>query len=132
MESDWDVDKDYIMRADGLYELNGQPARNRKNNRHNWNHNPDWDNQETPNPADENETNVNAAPGGGSVNEPKGPQPVLPPTPPVKPDLNKVKDSLQKEKEKIDKQIQQLGEDRNKSRSVLLYSLAAYNPLLMR
>ena len=66
------------------------------------------------------------------MNEPKDPQPVQPPMPPVKPDMNKVKDSLQKEKEKIDKQIQQLGERRDKSQSVLLYSLAAYNPLLMR
>lgn len=132
VESDWDVDKDYIMKADGLYELNGQPARNRKNGHNNWNNNPDWDNQETATPADENQTNINTAPGGNSVNEPKDPQPVQPPMPPVKPDMNKVKDSLQKEKEKIDKQIQQLGERRDKSQSVLLYSLAAYNPLLMR
>lgn len=131
VESGWDVDKDYIMRADGLYDLNGVRAANGRNSRNR------WESQRRAQDRDEN-NDENESPENSSPERREQNIIVLPDSnknqhsTPQKQEVNKLKDSLEKERQKIDRQLHTLGSVSNEPRPVILYSLAGYNPLLMR
>lgn len=131
VERGWDVDKEYIMKEDGLYDLNGKPA----------GRSDDWQSGSQPmNTEDQNGVqrdangNILTEDGDGYRYPGKNPKPVdtiTKPVPPPAPDLQKVKDSLKKEKEKIDKQLEIIGTNKTESSAVVTYRIAGYDPLMM-
>lgn len=132
VERGWDVDKEYIMKEDGLYDLNGKPAGRSDN----------WQSGSQPmNTEDQNGVqkdangNIIIQDGDGYRYPGKNParidSPVKVPIPPSAPDLQKTKDSLKKEKEKIDKQLEIMGANKTESSAVVTYRIAGYDPLMM-
>ncbi len=130
LEHGWDEDVDYIMKADGLYELNGKPADE-------WKH-PSKDNDDENNGENDRVTQDSNGTNGGyrynnksitpaqadSIIKQKFQQDQL---------EKKIKDSLIKEKIKIDKELEKKGDkvvNEQLSESVS-YSLPAYNPMLI-
>ncbi len=128
LEHNWDEDVDYIMKADGLYDLNGKPADE-------WKH-PGRNNDED---EDINRMNqdTNGVTGGYRYNN----QPITP----AQADSifklksqqelfeKRLKDSLIKEKNKSDKELEKKADkvvNEQLSESVS-YSLPAYNPMLI-
>ncbi len=133
VERGWDVDKEYIMKADGLYDLNGRPA----------GRSDDWQSGYQPmNTEDQNGVqkdangNVITVEGDGYRYPGKNSKPAdsvaKPPVPPQAPELQKIKDSLKKEKDKIDKQLEIMGANKTESSAVVTYRIAGYDPLMMR
>lgn len=129
VETDWDVDKDYIMKTDGLYELNGPRAGSRKNRNRNWNdlrENSDNDfNQNEPN----NSPSATEAP--AKQDNQKNPS-ISTPQQPAAPNIEKIRDSLLKEQKSIDQQLKQLTINDSGYSLIATCRIAVYNPLLMR
>lgn len=113
-EHGWDFGVDYVMKADGLYTLDGRPADE-------WKHpsaNPenDSDNMSTP---DNYRYDNSTIPAVDSLK--------------MKLELEKqrVKDSLQKVKENIDKQLNKLQADAGHDKRLQTSSLVTYSPMLV-
>ncbi|MFT3909541.1 MAG: PspC domain-containing protein [Ferruginibacter sp.] len=129
LEHGWDEGEDYIMKADGLYDLQGNPADEWKHPRKN---NDDEDENNDRVTQDSNDANggyrYNNKPitptQADSILKQKAEQDILD---------KKIKDSLIKEKIKIDKELEKKGDkvvNEQLSESVS-YSLPAYNPMLI-
>lgn len=117
IEYGWDTNTDYIMRADGLYTLTGEPAdtwkhRNDDDDRRDWNQTDSTDNYRY------DSTNI-----------------------PMKVDSVKLqqqleqlrrRDSLQREKDKIERELKQVTKaDEKEDATAMLDNFPAYNPLII-
>ncbi|MES2890526.1 MAG: PspC domain-containing protein [Bacteroidota bacterium] len=116
-ERGWDVDVDYIMKADGLYNLNGEPADNDDNNRRNRNRvKVSRDGIEVNDNGDqiiidENGVRVNESKDGYRYDR-KDPAIIQDSIrEKVETEKQRLKDSLQKVKESIDRQIDKIGDN---------------------
>lgn len=92
IEHGWDMDTDYIMKEEGLYTLDGQPADR-------WKH------------RDDQDTRIHVSPGGVDIRSNDGyryDSPMTTDTVTVQPqnEQQRIKDSLKKEKEKIERQLE--------------------------
>jgi len=134
VETDWDVDKDYIMKADGLYDLDGIPAGKRMNERH-WGNN-SWENSNRRynNRGTRNLPPANFNPENQDKDLKNAPAQITQPEKPENPDTRKIKlrDSLLKEQQKIDRQLKQLSSNDSGYSLLATCKIAGYNPLLMR
>lgn len=124
-EEGWQHDVDYIMKADGLYDLNGKPAAS-------WKH-PEWNDDTDEDGNDNNNRNYDSGKGGGyryNENKMLAPQQA---------------DSSAKQKMEKDKSEQNKKDSLNKNTAtqkadkvynerrdqMIAYTLPAYNPLLV-
>lgn len=134
VEEGWDSNVDYIMKADGLYTLDGIPANDWKHdNRNKDAQGIDIRDGKTRVTIDSNGVNISTGdddryryrintPPGNVVDSLK--QKILI-------EKDRVKDSLRKEKEKIDKQIEKLTEKAGDPTAFISHSIPGYNPMLI-
>jgi len=123
VEQGWDHNVDYIMKEDGLYTLQGEPADT-------WKH---------PKPkvtrdAEDGEDGVqmnNAAEDNYRYDKNNPASKIDSMKLKLEKEQQRIKDSLQKAKEKIDKQLEKLDNSASKPTAFVSYSLPAYNPLLI-
>lgn len=128
LEHGWDEDVDYIMKADGLYELNGKPADE-------WKHSNDEGNENSNQKQDSNQ--VNMINGSYRYNDktitPHEADSIIKQKMQQEQLDHRTKDSLLKEKIKID-QLLEKKQDKvynDQPEQSISYSLPAYNPLLV-
>lgn len=126
VEQGWDHDIDYIMKADGLYTLNGEPADEWKHPR------PSDDDNDSMNVQDENGNVIRKNQNDNYRYDKNSPATKIDS---MKMELDRqqqrMKDSLQKEKERIDKELQKMGTSAAEASSTISYSMPAYNPMLI-
>ena len=118
VEEGWDEGVDYIMKADGLYTLDGTPADS-------WKH---------PQVKEDTENDVQMNNGATDNYRYDKNSPAIK-IDSIKQKLDaeqkRIKDSLEKVKEKIDKQLEKIDNVSGKPTAFVPYSLPAYNPLLL-
>ena len=132
VEHGWDHDKTYVMKADGLYTLDGEPADE-------WKH-PNSKREINGIDVEEGDFKMRIDRNGIDIRDGKDNYRYDSNTPSTKIDSMKVeldkeaqriKDSLQKAKENIDKQLEKLGTHTDNDATSSTYTLPAYNPMLI-
>ncbi|MEO6489082.1 MAG: PspC domain-containing protein [Ferruginibacter sp.] len=132
VEEGWDQNVDYIMKADGLYTLNGEPADKWKHNQDDGGMRMNVEDGDTQVRIDEHGLNVTDGRGDTYRYDRSKP---LSNGDSLKMEMDKrqqhLKDSLQKVKDTIDKQLRKLNTGIIESASPTAYTLPAYNPMLL-
>jgi len=126
-DNEWDTDEDYIMRPDGLYDMEGHRAFNphRSMNRradHEWNTS---DDRQHSSPTNRDQHSTPAAPlmngDSGKINKNNMPEP----------GIQQLKDSLENQRQEIDKKLKQLNAEYSIKVPSFTYMVTTYNPFLM-
>jgi phage shock protein PspC (stress-responsive transcriptional regulator) len=123
LEHGWDHNIDYIMRADGLFDLDGNPADTWKHQKEKVDKNGiRMQDGDRINDGDEENYRYDKNSPAAKIDSLK-----------LKLDneQKRIKDSLQKVKERIDKQLEKMEGTADQSNAVSSYSLPAYNPMLI-
>ena len=133
VEQGWDHDIDYIMRADGLYKLQGEPADT-------WKH-PKVKVSKNGVNVDDGDTRVRVDENGVIINDRNDNNYRYDKNSPaekidsmklkLEKEKERIKDSLERAKEKINKQLEKLDGNAGKPTAFVSYSLPAYNPLFI-
>jgi len=132
LQEGWSSDVDYIMKADGLYTLDGKPADEwRYNQNHKNDINIDEIDSQDGNTYDSNAVKIK----GNSKDDYRYRSGAIPNNSDSAKfrqiqEEERKKDSLQKIKQKIDEQLEKLNSKPNASAGVLL-SLPGYNPMIL-
>ncbi len=127
LEEGWDQGVDYIMKNDGLYTLNGQPANTwKKNDRRRDNR--DWDQQVI---IDRDGTKTEGDEDSYRYDTTKPVTPLDSLKRKLRQEEKRTKDSLQKAKEKIETQLQKIENKDGEPTAINTYSLPTYNPMLL-
>ena len=127
LEEGWDQGVEYIMKNDGLYTLDGQPADTWKNNdrrreNRNWNQKVIIDRDGIKTEVDEDSYRYDTT-------KPVTPLDSLKRK--LRQEEKRTKDSLQKAKEKIETQLQKIDHKDGEPTALNTYSLPTYNPMLL-
>ncbi|MEP7163145.1 MAG: PspC domain-containing protein [Ferruginibacter sp.] len=132
VEHGWDENVDYIMKADGLYTLDGMPADE-------WKH-PKVKVDENGVDVEDGDTKVKVNGNGIIINDGADNYRYEKNAPATKIDslqmkkeieLKQIKDSLEKAKEKINRQLDKMGGASGEPSAIVTYGLPAYNPMLI-
>lgn len=126
LEHGWDRNVDYIMREDGLYTLDGEPADTWKSKR-----------ERTTVELDEDGIRIITEDSnkGYRYNNTDTTRTVKPDSLELQrqKERSRAKDSLQKEKNRLEKELQKVSdaEEKDKEPTAMMYSFPAYNPLVI-
>ena len=133
LEHGWDRDEDYIMKADGLYTLDGEPADTWKHEKvRSGKRGINSQNGDTNTRVNENGTMMNNAEGDNYRYDKNSPASKIDSLKQkLENEQKKIKDSLEKAKEKIDKQLEKMDASTGQPNAIISYSLPAYNPMLI-
>jgi phage shock protein PspC (stress-responsive transcriptional regulator) len=135
LENGWDHDVDYVMKADGLYDLNGKPADEYKHPQKEDNDENDAEKDRARQQKDSNGVNMNNDVYRYNNNVSPAQQTADTLKQKMLKDLQQqqLKDSLERIKNNIDKQLEKLGDKatKNNEDQTISYSIPAYNPLLI-
>ena len=132
LEHGWDSNVDYIMRENGLYTLDGEPADSWKSKQDN-----DNDNDRTTIELDDNGLRITTGDSnkGYRYNNTDTTRVTTPDSVELQRqrERNRLKDSLQKEKERLEKELQKVSskQEEQHERTAMMYSFPAYNPLVI-
>jgi phage shock protein PspC (stress-responsive transcriptional regulator) len=121
IEEGWNSEEDYIMKADGLYTLDGTPADE-------WKYNYRRDRERGKRGRNIIIDNDSNAPGSRGDNYRYRMDPI---EQKLEAEKDRIKDSLEKAKEKIEKQLDKMGEKPKDPTAYIPTTLPGYNPLLI-